>query len=218
MQYSTVNTSQKYKLLVAHHRRASDPSKGEAGNPSPIRRGFEVQNISNSTGFATLGNFSEKKVKLAIQVNSADFFNERLGGAPPFFDQDEILAYASRIPTLDQLPSLKAGDDFAQNAGGGVGVLANIASELASALNSKRLGISASVDTQDNTLVNIKTESIDDDLVLTIVSYSYKLLNGVPPFIVKDSDGNVVYDPDTDDRGVAVVVQRNEDIEPIKEF
>lgn len=96
--------------------------------------------------------------------------------------------------------------------------MADVASELATALNSKRLGISASVDTQDNTLVNIKTESIDDDLVLTIVSYSYKLLNGVPPFIVKDSEGNVVYNPDDDDRGVGVVVQRNEDIEPIKEF
>jgi hypothetical protein len=218
MQYNKVNTSQKYQLLVAHHRRASDPSKGVSGNPSPIRRGFECQNISNTTGFSQIGVFSEKKVKLAIQVNSVDFFNERLGGAPPFYDKDEIHAYASRIPTLDQLPSIKAGDNFGQLAGGGVGVVADVASELARALNEKRIGISASVDDVDNTLVNIKTESIDDDLVLTIVSYSYKLLNGVPPFVVKDSDGNVVYDPDEDDRGVGVVVKRNEDVDPIKEF
>ena len=218
MQRSTVNVSQKYKLLVAHHRRPSDPSKGEVGNPSPIRRGFECQTISNSSGRAILGNFSEKRVKLVVQVNSLDYFNDRLGGAPPFFEKDQILAVASNIPTLDQLPSLKAGDDFGQASGGGAGNIVTVASELAEALNSKRLGIFAKVDDLDNTLVNIKTESIEDDLVLTIVSYSYKLLNGVPPFIVKDADGNIVYDPDVDDRGVRVLVKRNEDIDPINEI
>ena len=215
---SKISTSPRFKLLVAHHKRASDPSRGEEGNPQPIRNGFECQTIVSQHGHAQLGRFLEKKIKLSIQINSLDFFNARIAQTPPFFDTDEILAYASRINVLDELPALKAGDDFGQDAGGGVGDIPTVASQLAKSLSEKNLGILATVDAVDNTLVNIKTESIDDDLVLKIVSYSYKLLNGLPPFIIKDSDGNVVYDPDTDDRGAKVIVKRNEDIAPISEI
>jgi len=214
-----VSTSPKFKLLVGHHSRSSDPSKGESGNPQPLRMGFECQTIVSQNGKAILGSFSEKKVKLVIQVNSLDYFNDRLLNAtPPFYSKDEILAYASNVAVLDELPSLKAGDDFGQASGGGAGNMVTVASELASALNEKKLGISASVDVNDNTLVLIKTESIDDDLVLKLVSYSYKILNGVPPFIIKDVNGNVIYNPDDTDRGVKVLFKRNEDISPISEF
>tara|TARA_B100000674_G_C37613803_1_gene811087 strand:+ start:112 stop:771 length:660 start_codon:yes stop_codon:yes gene_type:complete len=213
-----VSVSPRYSLLVAHHKRASDPSKGEAGNPQTIRSGFTCQNVTSQDGQSRLGIFQDKKVKLIIQVNSLDYFNDRLGNAPPFYSKDEILAYVNKANTLDELPSLKAGDDFGQASGDGGGNVVVVASELASALNAHKLGISASVDPNDNTQVLVKTESIDDDLYLKLVSYSYKILNGVPPFIIKDADGNVIYNPDDDDRGVKVIVKRNEDISPISEF
>mgnify|MGYP001185708996 CR=1 FL=1 len=152
---SKISTSPRFKLLVAHHKRASDPSRGEEGNPQPIRNGFVGQTIVSQHGHAQLGRFLEKKIKLSIQINSLDFFNARIAQTPPFFDTDEILAYASRINVLDELPALKAGDDFGQDAGGGVGDIPTVASQLAKSLSEKNLGILATVDAVDNTLVNI---------------------------------------------------------------
>lgn len=207
-----------YKLLVAHHERASDPSKGEAGNPRPIRRGFQTQLISSQRGTGVLGTYEGKTPTLVIRVNSTDYFNSLLGNPPPHYSPDEIIAFSNDIEIYDQVTTLKAGEHFGQTIGNGAGAVADLASELAESLNNSSFGIEASVDPNDNTRVLLNTISIEDRLILKIVSYSYLILNGVPPFIVEDLDGNVIFNPAVADDAVGTIVRNTSEIKPISEF
>jgi hypothetical protein len=82
LQKSTVTAP--FKVLVAHHTRASDPSKGEAGNPVKIRNGFEMQVVTTQHRTAVLGYLQENTPVLVIKVNSADFANPAIGNPPPY--------------------------------------------------------------------------------------------------------------------------------------
>ena len=221
-QYSNrVSVSQPFTMLVAHRERASDPSKGESGNPTVIRTGFKTQVITTQNGVGVLGNFTSKKVHLIIKVNTAYYGNTRLGNAPPFYSQDRIQAYASSLNGLDQVPPLKAGEDFGQaqgEAAGNAAALTAIAASLATALNDLDLGIKASVNLVDDTKVEVQTDSIEDSLILNLISFSYKLLAGAPPFVIQDAEGNTIYDPDTDDLASKTLVIRSKDIDPISEI
>lgn len=192
LQKSTVTAP--FKMLVAHHTRASDPSKGEAGNPVKIRNGFEMQVVTTQHRTAVLGYLQENTPVLVIKVNSADFANPAIGNPPPYYDLDTIQALASDIQKSDLVSPLSAGVHFGQAHGHGVGAIPVLASELAVALNSLE-GIEANVSNLDNTKVEISTSAVDDALILNVVSYSYLLLNGVPPFTIEDTDGNTLYDP-----------------------
>jgi hypothetical protein len=94
----------------------------------------------------------------------------------------------------DQVSPLSASVHFGQAHGHGVGAIPVLASELSVALNTLD-GIEANVSNLDNTKVEISTSAVDDALILNVVSYSYLLLNGVPPFTIEDTDGNTLYDP-----------------------
>lgn len=207
-----------FKMLVAHLERPSDPSKGESGNPRPIRRGFKTQLVSSQRGVGLLGTYTSKTPTLVIRVNSADYFNSLLGNPPPFYSPDEIVAFSNDIEIYDQITTLKAGENFGQAEGNGAGALADIATSLSEALNNTSFGIESTIDPNDNTRVFINTISIEDRLVLKVVSYSYLLLNGVPAFIVEDPDGTVLFDPSNSNEGVGTVVKNTTEIKPLSEF
>ena len=213
LQKSTVSAP--FKMLVAHHTRASDPSKGEAGNPVKIRNGFEMQVVTTQHRTASLAYVQDNAPALVIKVNSADFANSAIGNPPPYYDLDSIQALASDIQKSDQITPLSAGVHFGQAHGHGVGAIPDLASELAEALNTLD-GIEANVSSTDNTKVEVATSAIDDNLVLTVVSYSYLLLNGVPPFTVEDINGNTLYNPADGNTSTGTVVSKSKDVGPIK--
>lgn len=210
------STSQKFKMLVAHHRRASDPSKGVVGNPEPLRQGFEMQVISGQRRSGFLGNVEPTRLpSIVIKVNSTDYFNQRTSNPPPYYDVDEIRAYASDMEKSDVLPSLMAGEHFGQTIGNGAGAVVDLASELATALNDLSLGISARVSALDNTKVEVLPDLVEDNIILSVVSYSYLILNGAPPFTIEDTDGNTLYDPANGDTAVGTVVAKSKNVSPI---
>ncbi len=204
-----------FKVLVGHHTRASDPSKGEAGNPIKIRNGFEMQVITTQSRSATIGSLLENSPVLVIKVNSTDFANPKLVAPPPHYDLDMIQALASDIVKYDQLTPLEAGVHFGQAHGHGAGAIPDLASELAVALDSLD-GIDANVSSQDNTKVEVSTSAIDDQLILNVISYSYVLLNGVPPFTIEDVNGNTLYDPADGNTASGTIVGNSKDVGPIK--
>lgn len=212
------SVSAPFKLLVAHHSRASDPSKGEAGNPQVIRRGFESQLIVSQRGSGILGTFEGKSPSLAIRVASTDYFNASLGNPPPYYSPDEIIAFSNDIELYDQITTLKAGENFGQLIGNGVGAVADLAAQLAEALDNSSFGVTAEVDPNDNSRVLVGTSSIEDRLILKVMSYSYLLLQGVPPFIIEDLDGNVLYDPANGNTGMGTVVKNTTEVKPLREI
>ena len=213
------SASPKFKMLVAHPQKSSDPSKGEAGNPTMIRRGFEMQVISSKRRNASLGVVEPQRMPaLIIKVNSADYFNGLIGNPPPFYDLDEIQAYAHDIEKSDKIPSLKASEEFGKAIGNGAGNLATLTSELASALNDSQMGVFAKVNDVDDTKVEVSSTSIEDNIILTVISYSYLLLNGVPPFTIEDVNGNTLYNPADNNTSVGTVVGTSKNVKPISSF
>lgn len=213
------SASPKFKVLVAHPQKSSDPSKGEAGNPTMIRRGFEMQVISTHRRNGSLGLVEPQRMpSLIIKVNSADYFNEAIGNPPPYYSLDEIQTYAHDIEKSDKIPSLKAGLDFGQAIGNGAGNLVTLASQLASALNDVGMGVFAQVNANDNTKVEVSSTSIEDNTILTIISYSYLLLNGAPPFTIEDVNGNTLYNPADNNTSVGTLIGKSNNVKPISSF
>lgn len=187
--------SPKFKMLVAHHARSSDPSKGEAGNPVPLRQVFETQVISSNTGDAILGNTKSREALLRIKVETTDFGNPNLGNAPPFYKLDEIQIVGQSPQDLDRLNTLKAGSHFGRTEGEGAGDVNDVAEDLASILNDMKVNLKAELDPNNLNHVLVYSTGLLDDLFIRIYSYSYLLLGGDPPFVLEDSDGNILYDP-----------------------
>lgn len=211
--------SPKFKLLVAHPTKSSDPSKGEAGNPVPLRQAFETQLLTTQRRTGSFGLVNNTQLpSLVIKVNTTDYFNPRTANVPPYYNFDEIQAYANDIEIKDTLPTLKAGDHFGQAIGNGVGAVVDLASELAVALNGLNLGMKASVSLADNTKVEVTPNQIDDNLILSVISYTYLLLNGAPPFTIEDTDGNTLFDPAIGDKAVGTVLGKNKNVNPMNSF
>jgi hypothetical protein len=182
-------------MLVAHHARSSDPSKGESGNPVPLRQVFETQVISSNTGDALLGNTKSREALLRIKVESTDFGNPNLGNAPPYYKSDEIQIIGQNSQDLDRLSSLKAGSYFGQAEGEGAGDVNDVAEDLANILNDMKVNLKAEIDPNNLNHVLVYSRGVFDDLFIRVYSYTYLLLGGDPPFVLEDSDGNILYDP-----------------------
>lgn len=213
------SASPKFKMLVAHPQKSSDPSKGEAGNPTMIRRGFEMQVITTHRRNGSLGVIEPQRMpSLVIKVNSADYFNGDIGNPPPFYDVDQIQAYAHDIEKSDKIPSLKASEDFGKAIGNGAGNLVDLTSQLATALNDLKMGVFAKVNDLDNTKIEVSSTSIEDNITLTIISYSYLLLQGVPPFTIESTDGTTLYNPAVNDTSVGTVIGKSNNVKSISSF
>lgn len=214
-----VNTSQPFKLLVAHSLNASDPSKGEVGNPVPLRRGFETQLITDPLSRGRLGNITtDRNTQLVIHVTSTEYGNDKVQAVPPFYDQDVIKASALGLNDNPLVRGVTAGDDFGRGEGAGLGNVNDVATTLALALDDSSMGISAEVDPNDPSKVIVTTRGKADDLVLNIITISYGLFNGNPPFVIEDINGNELYNPATNTTAVGTVIQRANGVAPMREL
>lgn len=221
MQPSTkrqVITSPPFTLLVAHLESSSDPSKGEAGIPKPIRQGFTVQQITSSKGVGTLGSVSEKLTTLAIRVNSTEYGNPLVVQAPPFYDRDFLQIYSQGLTDNSGNPKLIAGDHFGRGEGHGQGNPSDVASSLSEALNHYGFGLKAKIDPGDATRILVSSESVSDSLVVNIKSVTFNLFNGNAPFVVEEVDGTVLFDPAVENRSTSRIIKRPDAIGAISEF
>lgn len=211
-------TSQRFQLLVGHYESSSDPSKGEAGNPTLIRHGFMTQVVQNSLGTASLGTVQSERASLVIKVNSTEYGNSAVVAAPPFYDYDTIQVYTDGLTDGPGLPELKAGVDFGFTAGGGLGLVADVALELARAINRYGNGIHSYVDPGDNTRVIVRTESPSDGIVVNIKSVNFNLFTGAPPFLVLDLDGNELFNPVVSGKANARIIKKVSGLQPMIEL
>lgn len=214
-----VVTSPKFKMLVAHNRRPSDPSKGEAGNPEPLRQVFETQVITTNMGVGKMGVASSRPTVLRIIVNSTDFADRNINPQPalPHKIQDQLQILGHGFLDVDQVVALRAGTHFAGGEGEGGGDEATVATELASILNDLKAGLKAQVDPLNNTHVLVQAEAILDTLFIRVYSYAYLLLGGDPPFIIEDGDGNTIYDPTLTGEASKVALIRANGLLPMQE-
>jgi len=202
-----VSTSQKFKMLVGHYAKSSDPSKGESGNPDTLRHGFETQVIQTVLGNGTLGVNDGSKTQLIIRVNSTEYGNGSVVPAPPFYDHDTILVYSGGVTDNPNTPALIAGIDFGVNEGNGQGNVNDVATELASVLTDPKMGISASVNQNALNEVIISSSYITENLIVRVRSLSYNFFNGVPPFSIVDIDGTVLFDPVVNQSASASIIK-----------
>jgi len=209
--------SPQFKMLVAHLKKSSDPSKGEEGNPQPIRQAFETQIVTTNLGTGILGNIDPSSNQIRIKVETTDFGNSNLGNAPPFYDQDLIQIQTSGYIDVDRVSALKAGTHFGRGEGEGAGNLNDVASDLALVLNDTVSDISASVDPQNLNHVLVRSNEVTSSLFVKVYSFSYLLLNGAPPFIIEDMEGNVLYNPAAEEGGAGVLLIRPNGILPMNE-
>lgn len=212
-----VVASPQFKMLVAHLKKSSDPSKGEVGNPEPIRQSFETQVITTSMGTGVFGNVDPTSTQIRIKVETTDFGNENLGNAPPFYDQDLIQIQTSGYIDVDRINAVKAGTHFGRGEGEGAGNVNDVAADLALVLNDSVSNISASVDPNNLNHVLVHSEEVSSSLFVKVYSFSYLLLNGTPPFIIEDSEGNVLFDPTATEGGAGVLLVRPNGILPMNE-
>ena len=212
-----VVASPKFKMLVAHLKKSSDPSKGEAGNPQPIRQSFETQVITTSMGTGTLGVVDATTNQVRIKVETTDFGNGNLGNAPPFYEQDLIQIQTSGYIDVDRINAIKAGTHFGRGEGEGAGNVNDVAADLALVLNDTVTDITASVDPQNLNHVLVRSNEVSSALFIKIYSFSYLLLAGNPPFIIEDMNGNTLYDPTVAEGGAGVLLVRPNGILPMNE-
>jgi hypothetical protein len=212
-----VVTSPQFKMLVAHLRKSSDPSKGEAGNPQPIRQSFETQVITTSMGRGILGNIDSSANQVRIKVETTDFGNENLGNAPPYYDQDLIQIQTSNYIDVDRINALKAGTHFGRGEGEGAGNVNDVAADLALVLNDSIADITASVDPLNLNHVLVRSNEVSSALFIKVYSFSYLLLAGAPPFIIEDANGNTLYDPTAQEGGASVLLVGSNGILPMNE-
>lgn len=206
-----------FKMLVAHLSKSSDPSKGEAGNPQPIRQVFETQVITTSMGTGVLGNVDASTNQVRIKVETTDFGNENLGNAPPFYEQDLIQIQTSGYIDVDRINALKAGTHFGRGEGEGAGNINDVASDLALVLNDSVSEITASVDPLNLNHVLVRSNEVSSQLFIKVYSFSYLLLAGAPPFIIEDMNGNTLYDPTLAEGGAGVFLVRPNGILPMNQ-
>lgn len=212
-----VVASPQFKMLVAHLKKASDPSKGETGNPEPIRQAFETQVVTTSMGTGVLGNVDASSNQIRIKVETTDFGNENLGNAPPYYEQDIIQIQTSGYIDVDRINALKAGTHFGRGEGDGAGNVNDVASDLALVLNDSVSGITAQVDPQNLNHVLVRSNEVSSALFVKVYSFSYLLLAGTPPFIIEDMNGITLYDPTATEGGAGVLLVRPNGILPMNE-
>ena len=212
-----VVTSPKFKMLVAHLKKSSDPSKGEIGNPQPLRQAFETQVITTSNGTGILGIVNPNTDQVRIKVETTDFGNANLGNAPPYYEQDIIQIQTSGYIDVDRISSLRAGTHFGRGEGEGAGNVNDVATDLASVLDSGIDGINAYVDPANLNHVIVRSNEVTSSLFIKVYSFSYLLLAGTPPFIIEDMNGSVLYDPTATKGGAGVLLVRPNGILPMIE-
>lgn len=210
-------TSPKFKMLVAHLKKSSDPSKGEAGNPQPIRQAFETQVITTNLGTGVLGIADSTSNQVRIKIETTDFGNENLGNAPPYYEQDLIQIQTSGYIDVDRISALKAGTHFGRGEGEGAGNINDVASDLAQILNDSISDLTASVDPQNLNHVLVRSNEVSSSLFIKVYSFSYLLLAGSPPFIIEDMKGNTLYDPTATEGSAGVLLVRPNGILPMNE-
>jgi len=210
-----ISTSQPFKMLVAHLERASDPSKGEAGNPVVIRQSFETQVITTPEGIGLIGNISSNRPSLIIKVNSTEYGNTNVVAGPPFYDNDTIQVYAGGIESLSSMRVLQAGYDFGKAQGNGQGNTADVAASLNEVINAMSFGVSSVIDPNDATQVIVSSDTPTDPIVLNTHSVSFNLFNGNPPFVILDSDGNTLHDPAVSGKANARILIRSTGVQPM---
>jgi len=210
-------TSPKFKMLVAHLKKSSDPSKGEAGNPQPIRQAFETQVITTNLGTGVLGIADSTTNQVRIKIETTDFGNENLGNAPPCYEQDLIQIQTSGYIDVDRISALKAGTHFGRGEGEGAGNINDVASDLAQILNDSISDLTASVDPQNLNHVLVRSNEVSSSLFIKVYSFSYLLLAGSPPFIIEDMKGNTLYDPTATEGSAGVLLVRPNGILPMNE-
>lgn len=212
-----VVTSPKFKMLVAHLRKSSDPSKGEAGNPQPIRQAFETQVITTSVGTGRFGIVDATTNQIRIKVETTDFGNENLGNAPPYYEQDLIQIQTSGYIDVDRINALKAGTHFGRGEGEGAGNINDVAADLALVLNDSVTDLTATVDPNNLNHVLVRSNEVSSALFVKVYSFSYLLLAGAPPFIIEDMNGNTLYDPTATEGAAGVLLVRPNGILPMNE-
>ena len=212
-----VVTSPKFKMLVAHLRKSSDPSKGEAGNPQPLRQAFETQVVTTNAGRGVLGIVDSTSNQIRIKVETTDFGNENLGNVPPYYEQDLIQVQTSGYIDVDRISALRAGTHFGRGEGEGAGNVNDVASDLAQVLDSSVAEITAFVDPQNLNHVLVRSNEVSASLFVKVYSFSYLLLGGNPPFIIEDANGNTLYDPTASEKGAGVFLVRANGILPMNE-
>jgi hypothetical protein len=204
-------------MLVAHLKKSSDPSKGEEGNPIPIRQAFETQVITTNLGTGVLGIVNSKTNQIKIKVETTDFGNANLGNAPPYYDSDLIQIQTSGYIDVDRISALKAGTHFGRGEGEGAGNVNDVASDLALVLNDSVADITATVDPNSLNHVLVRSNEVTSSLFVKVYSFSYLLLAGAPPFIIEDMNGTVLYDPTASEGGAGVLLVRPNGILPMNE-
>jgi len=222
------SVSQPFKLLVGHKGRASDPSRGY--NAPSLRYGFDTQLVTTARGTGYFAKFDGYLPTVIIKVNSNKYANHLLddagdpvdGGAGNPIDAqlepDLFQIYSDNMGELEILGSIQVGDSFGRDQGNGFGALEDIASSLAGALNDAKMNFTAIVDPEDNTQVKVTSLTILDDIIIQISSFTYDFWDGDSPFIIKDSDGNLLFDGTADKLLGKKVVFKDHGTSPISEI
>ena len=63
----------------------------------------------------------------------------------------------------------------------------------------------------------MRSNEVSSALFIKVYSFSYLLLNGNPPFIIEDMNGNNLYDPTAVEGGAGVLLVRPNGILPMNE-
>lgn len=201
-----------FTMLAPQSERASDPSRGESGNPVFTRLGVTAQSISLQNGKGLLGSVGANTPLIAIKMNSLGFANVE-EGSPASYPLDEISVSSAETHRLEGRAGLQAGVDFGFGMGNVVsGDLEDMAVELAAAINALRVGVYAEVDVADAERVLLSPLNADGSIAVSVSCYSYRLLASAPPFILEDIAGGTLFSSATDDRSVGTVVVSSKNI------
>jgi len=212
------SASQPFNLLVGHLAKSSDPSKGY--NSEKLRYGFKTQLFTTPRGNGLYANFDNYNPTVIIKVNSNAYANHLLddtgvalpGGTPipPEYEPDIFQIFSDNINEMELLASLEVGSAFGRDQGNGFGNASDIASSLADAINDVEMNLSAEVDPDDNTQVKVTSYSVIDDIFIQVSSFTYDIWGGDSPFIIKNSDGDILFDGTADTLlGKKVIIKDN---------
>lgn len=187
-----------FRMLVGHRTHEYDPSSH--AKPAMQINAVETNLINNNKGTAFLANIeTERQIIARIGVFNTNYPQPLRTSA--FGNNTDVQIYAKGLADYESFQYFTAGEAFGQGSAygftpgfNGDPTLYQIAIQMAEIITSKVAGVYATaLEGEGDAYVELSVDPSYNELVIDIKSYHGA--DDDAPFVIYDSDWNILYDP-----------------------
>lgn len=192
-----------FRMLVGHRVHEYDPSSH--AKPAMHINAVETNLINNEKGTAFLANVqTERQILARIRVRNTNYpqpLATSNSNMVAFGNNTDVQVYAKGLADYESFQYFTAGEAFGQGSGygftpgfNGDPTLYEIAYQMANVITSVVAGVKATaIDGEGDAYVELSVDPSYNELVIEIRSFHED--GDAAPFVIYDSDWNIIYDP-----------------------